>query len=82
MLFQGMVDLQYEIVETVEMHPCAEDMPEEKQTVEFAAEIKKTNVSSEESISKRFDVVTDCLDHHFVKENGHESVMQLLKLSQ
>lgn len=67
------LDPQYEIVKTEEMQPC-EELPEEKQLMEFGANIEKPNLSSEDAISKRFDVVTDCLDHHFVKENGHESV--------
>jgi hypothetical protein len=64
-----------------EMQPCAEETPKEEQIVKFVAQIDKPILSSEDAVSKRFDVVTDCLDHHFVKENGHESVMQLLKLS-
>lgn len=81
LLFQALVDHRYEVVKMAEMQPCAEELPKEKQIVKFVAQIEKSILSSEDAISKRFDVVTDCLDHHFVKENGHESVMHLLKLS-
>jgi len=69
-----LVDPRYEIVKMAEMQPCAEETPKEEQIVKFVAQIDKPILSSEDAISKRFDVVTDCLDHHFVKENGHESV--------
>nr|ACN34390.1 unknown [Zea mays] len=69
-----LVDPRYEIVKMAEMQPCAEETPKEEQIVKFVAQIDKPILSSEDAVSKRFDVVTDCLDHHFVKENGHESV--------
>jgi ubiquitin-conjugating enzyme E2 O len=81
LFFQVLVDPRYEIVKMAEMQPCAEELPKEKQIVKFVAQIEKPILSSGDAVSKRFDVVTDCLDHHFVKENDHESVMQLLKLS-
>ncbi|CAN6354409.1 unnamed protein product [Urochloa humidicola] len=68
------VDPQYQIIKTAEMETPAEKLPEEKQIVELVAKIEKPNLSSEDNISKRFDVVTDYSDHHFVKESGHENV--------
>ncbi|CAN6345901.1 unnamed protein product [Urochloa humidicola] len=68
------VDPQYQIIKTAEMETPEEKLPEEKLIVELVAKIEKPNLSSEDNISKRFDVVTDCSDHHFVKENGHENV--------
>jgi ubiquitin-conjugating enzyme E2 O len=79
--FQVVEDPQYQIIKTAEMQTSADELPEEKLTVELVAKVEKPNPSSEDSISKRFDVVTDCSDHHFVKEIGHENVMHLLKLS-
>ena len=78
--FQVVIDTQYQIIKTVEMQTSADELPEEKQVVELVAKIEKPNLTSEDNISKRFDVVTDCSDHNFVKESGHESVMHLLKL--
>ena len=79
--FQVVIDPRYQIIKTAEMQTSADELPEEKQVVELVAKIEKPNLTSEDNISKRFDVVTDCSDHHFVKESGHESVMHLLKLS-
>lgn len=78
-LFQVVVDARYQIVKTAEMQTSADELPEE-QTVELVAKTEKPNLSPEDGISKRFDVVTDCSDHHFVKENGHDCVMHLLEL--
>ncbi|KQK04946.1 probable ubiquitin-conjugating enzyme E2 23 [Brachypodium distachyon] len=66
-------DLQYQIVKTAELHPSAEELSEEKQSVELVTQIQKPQLPSENDI-KRFDVVVDCSDHHFVKERGHENV--------
>jgi ubiquitin-conjugating enzyme E2 O len=75
------IDPRYQIIKMAEMQTSADELPEEKQVVELVAKIEKPNFTSEDNISKRFDVVTDCSDHHFVKESGHESVMHLLNLS-
>jgi ubiquitin-conjugating enzyme E2 O len=72
------VDPQYEIVKTTELQPSAEELSEEKQTLELAAQVEKPNLSSGDDIPKRFDIVADYSDHHFLKENGHKNVMLLL----
>jgi ubiquitin-conjugating enzyme E2 O len=72
------VDPQYVIVKTTELQPSAEELLEEKQTLELAAQVEKPNLSSEDVIPKRFDIVSDFSDHHFLKENGHKNVMLLL----
>jgi ubiquitin-conjugating enzyme E2 O len=64
---------QYQIVETAELHSSTEDFPEEKHIMELVTQIEKPRLSSGNDI-KRFDVVVDCSDHHFVKEYGHENV--------
>ncbi|KAG8086382.1 hypothetical protein GUJ93_ZPchr0010g8734 [Zizania palustris] len=66
-------DSQYQIVTTAELQPTAE-LSEEKESLEVMARIEKPTLASENVITKRFDVVTDCSDHHFVEENGHENV--------
>ncbi|KAL5232471.1 hypothetical protein ABZP36_031247 [Zizania latifolia] len=66
-------DSQYQIVTTAELQPAAE-LSEEKENLEVMAQIEKPTLASENVMKKRFDVVTDCSDHHFVKENGHENV--------
>jgi ubiquitin-conjugating enzyme E2 O len=68
------VDPQYEIVKTTELQPSAEELLEEKQILELVAQVEKPNVSSEDDIPKRFDIVADYSDHHFLKENGQKNV--------
>ncbi|XP_062232111.1 probable ubiquitin-conjugating enzyme E2 24 [Phragmites australis] len=72
-----MVDPRYQIVNVAELQPSAEEFSEAEQIVELVAQIEKPNLSSEDGIPKRFDVVTDCSDHHFVKENDHENVTRV-----
>uniref|UniRef100_A0A0E0HI14 E2 ubiquitin-conjugating enzyme n=1 Tax=Oryza nivara TaxID=4536 RepID=A0A0E0HI14_ORYNI len=67
-------DSQYQIVTTAELQPSAEDISEEKQTMELITLFEKPTLASENAMTKGFDVVTDCSDHHFVKEIGHENV--------
>ncbi|KAL6610804.1 hypothetical protein ACP70R_040773 [Stipagrostis hirtigluma subsp. patula] len=68
------VEPQYQIVKMAELQPSAVGFSEEKQILELVAQIEKPNLCSEDDIQKRFDVVTDCSDHHFAKETGHENV--------
>jgi ubiquitin-conjugating enzyme E2 O len=47
----------------------------------LVAQVEKPNLSSEDDIPKRFDIVADYSDHHFLKENIHQNVtLQLLKI--
>ncbi|KAL6848962.1 hypothetical protein ACP4OV_021545 [Aristida adscensionis] len=69
-----MADPQYQIVKMAELQTSPDELPKEKQILELVAQMEKPNLSSEDDILKRFDVVTDCSDHHFAKENGHENV--------
>lgn len=66
-------DPQYQIVKASELQPSAEDFSEEKQVMELVTQIQRPTLPSENEI-ERFDVVADCSDHHFMKENGHENV--------
>ena len=68
---------QYRIVKTAELQSSAEDFSEEKQIMELVTQIEKPHLPSENDI-KRFDVVVDCSDHHFVKDSGHENVILCL----
>lgn len=77
-MFQVNADSQYQIVTTAELQPSAEDISEEKQTMELITQFEKPTLASENAMTKGFDVVTDCSDHHFVKEIGHENVMVYL----
>jgi hypothetical protein len=74
---QVTADSRYQIVKTAELHSSAEDFPEEKHIMDLATQIEKPQLPSENDI-KRFDVVVDCSDHHFVKEGGHENVILYL----
>ena len=64
-------------MKTAELHSAAEDYPEEKHIVELVTQIENPQLPSDNDI-KRFDVVVDCSDHHFVKESGHENVILYL----
>ncbi|KAM0865502.1 hypothetical protein ACQ4PT_043210 [Festuca glaucescens] len=66
-------DHRYQIVKSAELHSSAEGFPEKKDIMDLATQIEKPQLPSENDI-KRFDVVVDCSDHHFVKEGGHENV--------
>lgn len=70
-----MVNPRYEIVKTAELQPSAIEMSEEKEILESVLQVEKTNLSSEDDVLKKFDMVTDFSDHHFLKENGHKNVM-------
>jgi ubiquitin-conjugating enzyme E2 O len=75
------VDPQYKIVKMAQLQPSAEELSKEKQILELVAQVEKPNLSSEDDIPKRFDIVTDYSDHHFLKENIHQNVtLQLLKI--
>ncbi|KAL5203483.1 hypothetical protein ABZP36_014435 [Zizania latifolia] len=67
-------DPRYQIVSTAELQPAAEELSEEKDILEVMTQLEKPTLASESVMNKRFDVVTDCSDHHFVKENGNENV--------
>jgi ubiquitin-conjugating enzyme E2 O len=75
------VDPQYKIVKMAQLQPSAEELSKEKQILELVAQVEKPNLSSEDDIPKRFDIVADYSDHHFLKENIHQNVtLQLLKI--
>jgi ubiquitin-conjugating enzyme E2 O len=74
---QVTADPQYQIVKSAELHSSAEDFPEEKHIIELVTQLEKPQLPSEMD-TKRFDVVVDCSDHHFVKESGHENVILCL----
>ncbi|TVU00835.1 hypothetical protein EJB05_53722 [Eragrostis curvula] len=57
-----------------ERQPSVEELWEEKQTLELVGQVEKPNLSSENDILKRFDIVTDHSDHHFLKDNGRNNV--------